>query len=187
MSFLEIWFLALALSVDAFVVAFSYGLVIKKKKGKSALQIAASTGLGQFIMPVLGWYGARTIYHQIEQIDHWIAFFVFLMLGLKVVSDSLRSDECPNKLNKTLSLKVLFMIGVATSIDAFVSGSMLYFVQVPIWSSASLIGITTFVCANIGFNFCRIFKKFPTQWLEISSGIILIGLGTKILYEHLSV
>ena len=110
MSFLEIWFLALALSVDAFVVAFSYGLVIKKKKGKSALQIAASTGLGQFIMPVLGWYGARTIYHQIEQIDHWIAFFVFLMLGLKVVSDSLRSDECPNKLNKTLSLKVLFMI-----------------------------------------------------------------------------
>lgn len=187
MSFLEIWFLALALSVDAFVVAFSYGLVIKKKKGKSALQIAISTSLGQFIMPVLGWYGARTIYHRIEQIDHWIAFFVFLMLGLKVISDSLHDGGCPNKPNKTLSFKELFMIGVATSIDAFVSGSMLYFVQAPIWTSATLIGFTTFVCAIIGFNFCRIFKKFPTHWLEVFSGIILIGLGTKILYEHLSV
>ena len=186
MSWLDIWFLALALSVDAFVVAFSYGLVIKKKKGRSALKIAFATGAGQFIMPVLGWFGARTIYHQIEQVDHWIAFFVFLMLGMKVITDSLKSCECQNKLDKTLSLKVLFLIGLATSIDAFVSGSMLYFVKAPIWSSATVIGLTTFACACIGFNFCRIFKKFPTKWLEISSGIILIGLGCKILFEHLS-
>lgn len=186
MTLLEIWFLALALSVDAFVVAFSYGLIIKKKKGVSALKIASATGLGQFIMPVLGWYGARTIYHQIEQIDQWIAFFVFLMLGLKVISDSLREDECPEKLTKTLSFKVLLMIGVATSIDAFVSGSMLYFVKANAWGSAALIGVTTFICSIIGFNFCRMFKKFPTQWLEIGSGVILISLGAKILYEHLS-
>ena len=66
MNFIDVFLLALALSADAFVVAFSYGLVIKKKKGKSALKIASATGLGQFVMPVLGWYGARSIYHQIE-------------------------------------------------------------------------------------------------------------------------
>lgn len=186
MSLLDIWFLALALSVDAFAVAFSYGLVIKKKKGKSALKIASAAGLGQFIMPVLGWYGARGIYHQIEQIDHWIAFFVFLMLGLKVISDSFRNCDCKNKLDKTLPFRVLFLIGVATSIDAFVSGSMLYFVKAPVWLSASVIGATTFVCSCLGFNFCRLFKKFPTRWLEIASGLILIALGAKILYEHLS-
>lgn len=186
MTLLDICFLALALSVDAFVVAFSYGLVIKKKKGRSALRIASAAGLGQFIMPVLGWYGARSIYHQIEQVDHWIAFFVFLMLGLKVISDSFKDCECQNKLDKTLPLKVLLMIGIATSIDAFVSGSMLYFVHAPVWSSAALIGLTTFVCSLIGFNFCRMFRKFPTRGLEIASGLILIALGCKILFEHLS-
>lgn len=186
MYYIDVFFLALALSVDAFVVAFSYGLIIKKKKGKSALQIAAATGLGQFVMPVLGWYGARTIYKQIEQIDHWIAFFVFLMLGLKVISDALRSCECKEKLSKKLSLRILLIIGVATSIDAFVSGSMLYFIKVPVWRSAFIIGAVTFINACIGFNFCRMFKKIPTKYLEILSGLILIALGCKVLYEHLS-
>ena len=80
MNFIDVFLLALALSVDAFVVAFSYGLIIKKGKGKSALKIAAAAGTGQFVMPVLGWYGARSIYDQIAAVDHWIAFFVFLML-----------------------------------------------------------------------------------------------------------
>ena len=186
MNFLDVLFLGLALSVDAFVVAFSYGLVIKKKKGISALKIAFSTGMGQFIMPVLGWYGARSIYHQIEQIDHWIAFFVFLMLGLKVISDSFKSCDHCEKRSDVLSLKILFMIGVATSIDAFVSGSMLYFVKVPVWQSAGIIGAVTFINSCLGFKFCRVFKKAPTKYLEITSGLILIFLGIKVLYEHLS-
>lgn len=184
MNFTDVFLLALALSVDAFVVAFSYGLIIKKGKGKSALKIAAATGTGQFVMPVLGWYGARSIYDQIAAVDHWIAFFVFLMLGLKVISDALRDCDCAAKLSQTLSLKILFMIGVATSIDAFVSGSMLFFMRAPVWSSAAVIGSTTFAMSVIGFNFCRLFKKIPTRWLEIPSGLILIALGCKILYEH---
>lgn len=184
MNFVDVFLLALALSVDAFVVSFSYGLIIKKRKGVSALKIASSTGAGQFIMPVLGWYGARSIYHQIEQIDHWIAFFVFFMLGLKVISDALHESECHEKLSKTLSFKVVLMIGVATSIDAFVSGSMLFFMQEPIWISAFLIGLVTFINSLIGFNFCRMFKKVPTFYLEIMSGLILIMLGCKVLWEH---
>ena len=185
MNFIEVFVLALALSVDAFIVSFSYGLVIKKKKGKSALKLATATGLGQWLMPILGWFGARSIYHQIEQVDHWIAFFVFLMLGLKVISDSLRKGDCEEKIAKVLSLKILLLIGVATSIDAFVSGSMLYFMKQPVWSSALIIGAVTFINSCLGFNFCRLFKNFPKRILEISSGVILIALGCKVLYEHI--
>ena len=179
------FFLALALSVDAFVVSFSYGLIIKKGKGKAALKLATATGLGQFVMPILGWYGARSIYRHIEAIDHWIAFFVFLVLGIKIIGEAFKGCDCQPKLSKLLSLKLLFVIGIATSIDAFVSGSMLYFMKAPVWSASAVIGIVTFINASLGFNFCRIFKNCPIKYLELSSGIILICLGIKVLYEHL--
>lgn len=186
MPFLDIFLLALALSVDAFVVSFSYGLIIKKRKGKSALKLALATGGGQFIMPVLGWFGARSIYKHIEMVDHWIAFFVFLVLGLKIISDAFHECECQNKLAKVLTAKLLFFIALATSIDAFVSGSMLYFMKAPVWEASAIIGIVTFINSILGFNFCRIFKKFPVKYMEIASGLILIALGCKVLYEHLS-
>lgn len=185
MNMIDVFLLALALSADAFAVAFSYGLVIKKKKGASALKIAAAAGLGQYLMPVFGWYGARSIYRHIEPVDHWIAFFVFLVLGLKVIADSFRPCDCRENPQKLLTFKVLLMIGIATSIDAFVSGSMLYFMKAPVWSSAFVIGFVTFLVSCLGFNFSRIFKKVPSRWLEIPSGLILIGLGCKVLYEHL--
>lgn len=185
MNYIDILLLALALSVDAFIVSFSYGLIIKKGKGKSALKLATATGLGQFIMPILGWYGARSIYKHIEMMDHWIAFFVFLVLGLKIISDAFRECDCPNKLAKVLTFKILLFIGLATSIDALVSGSMLYFMKAPVWEAATIIGIITFINSALGFNFCRMFKKFPTKYMEVISGLILIALGCKVLYEHL--
>ncbi len=188
MTFGEIWFLALALSVDAFAVAFSYGLIIRKNKAAAALKIAAAAGSGQFIMPVLGWYGAGAVYHLIAAVDHWIAFFVFGTLGLKIIGDALREKDNVEKPDNSLSFKILLLIGIGTSIDAFVSGSMLYLVRVPVWPAAGLIGTTTFCCALIGFNFCRIFKncRLSTRSLEIAAGLILIALGGKILFEHLS-
>lgn len=186
MNLTDIFLLALALAVDAFAVSFSYGLIIRQKRRIAALKLAFAAGAGQFIMPILGWYGARSVYNLIEQVDHWIAFFVFLTLGLKVIVDSLKNCDCRDKLDKSLSLKVLFLIGIATSIDAFVSGSMLYFVKAPVCSSSLIIGLTAFAASLVGFNLCLIFKKLKTCWLERAAGVILILLGCKILYEHLS-
>ena len=183
---LDIIMLALALSVDAFVVSFSYGLIIKKGKGKSALKLALATGGGQFIMPIIGWFGAKQIYSTIAAIDHWIAFFVFVMLGIKIIADS-KHAQCKESTPKAkLSLKVLFFIAIATSIDALVSGSVLYFMNINIWKASSIIGITTFMLSILGFNFCRMFKKIKTAYLEVFSGLILILLGVKVLFEHLS-
>ena len=111
---------------------------------------------------------------------------MFLVLGIKIIAEAFKEGESAPKLSKLLSLKVLFFIGLATSIDAFVSGSMLYFMKAPVWSSALIIGLITFINATIGFNFCRMFKKVPIKYMEIISGLILILLGCKVLIEHLS-
>jgi len=185
LNILELLFLALALAVDTFVVSFSYGLSCQGKKNIEAFKVAFSVGLGQFIMPIIGWYGACQIYNHIAPIDHWVAFFVFLVLGIKTITNSFKSCDCQCSIVAGIGLKELFLIGVATSIDALVSGSMLYFMKTDIWVAAGIIGTVTFICSLIGFNICRIFKQFSPHILEISSGVILIGLGCKILFEHL--
>lgn len=188
MNWLDVFLLALALSVDAFVVSFSYGLVIKNHPLKNSIKIGFATGFGQFIMPVIGWYGTQSVHGYIESFDHWIAFAVFVALGLKVIDEALDNKVEPKKkLSKKLTFKVLFMVGLATSIDAMVAGITIYFMNVSIWFVAPVIGITTFICAVIGFRLNCCFKKFSTKYLEISAGIILILLGCKVLYEHLSV
>lgn len=184
MSFFDILFLALALSVDAAVVSFSYGLIIKKKRSEAALKLAFAAGLGQFIMPIAGWLGTSSVSKYIEHYDHWISFLVFLALGLNVISEALNEKE--EKLDKKLNYKVLFMIAVATSIDACAAGVTLFFIKTPILSAAAIIGIITFINSLLGFNSCRLLKKVPTKYIEISSGIILILLGIKVLFEHLS-
>lgn len=186
MSLFDVFLLGLALAVDAFAVSFSYGLSLKPHHLENGLKLGLATGLGQFIMPLIGWYGAGSISLYIESIDHWLAFFVFLALGLKVINDALHNDGQAENLASRLTLQVLVMIGIATSIDALVTGATLYFVNTPIWSAAVIIGLTSFVCATLGYQLCLCFRHFPTRWLEIGSGIILIALGAKVLVEHLS-
>lgn len=88
MSGIDVVLLGLALAVDAFVVSFSYGLILKRNRWRNAVSLGAATGLGQFVMPVAGWYGTNLVHGYIESIDHWIAFAVFLALGLKVIDEA---------------------------------------------------------------------------------------------------
>lgn len=189
MQFFDIFLVALALSVDAFIVSFSYGLVVRKNKTANSLKLGLSTGLGQCLMPLIGWFGTKSVYQFIEPVDHWIAFGVFLALGLKVIADSLE-DDCGDEtkhLQKNLTFKILLMIGIATSIDALVMGGTLFFMGADIFVAAPVIGLTTFICSVIGFHLNCFFKKIPTKYMEIGAGLILIALGCKVLYEHLSV
>ena len=117
----SVFLLALALSVDAFAVAFSYGLVIKKDVASSAAKLGAATGAGQFVMPLLGWLATDSVHRYIEAFDHWIAFVVFLLLGLNVIRGALGGEECEKRSPK-LSLKLLSVVAVATSIDALAGG-----------------------------------------------------------------
>jgi len=187
MTFFDIFFLAIALSVDAFIVSFSYGLLLKPHRTKNGVILGLVTGFFQFLMPVLGWYCAKSVNKYIESIDHWLAFFVFLALGIKIITDARNKNRETQFLNikKHLNINTLLMIGIATSIDALVSGATIYFMRFPILIPALIIGLTTFVCAWGGYELCRIFKRLPAEFLEIFAGMILIALGFKILLEHL--
>ena len=178
--------LAFALSADAFTVAFSYGLILKKKTLHNGLKLGAATGLGQFVFPIIGWLATGSVHKYIEAVDHWLAFTVFFILGLNVIIAALRGEDENVKLPKKLTLKTLFVIGVATSIDACVSGISLYFMPVNSIASALVIGLICFVCTLCGFCASCCLKKLPTKVMQIAAGIILILLGCKILYEHLS-
>lgn len=185
MSFIDIFLLALALSIDAAVVSFSYGLITRKNRLKSAFLLAMFTGAGQFVMPIIGWYAASSVSKYIEHYDHWISFFVFLYLGLNVINGALK-ESADEKPTQQLNFKILLMVAIATSIDACAAGVTLYFIKTPILFAASVIGLISFINAFAGFYSCCLFKKISTKYIEICSGLILILLGCKVLFEHLS-
>ena len=183
---LSVVFLAFALSVDAFVVAFSYGMILRKNLLSNALKLGLATGIGQFVMPVLGWLGTMAVHHYIEAFDHWVAFAAFAMLGINVIYEALKGDDEDEKISKNLSLQTLVTIGIATSIDACVSGISLYFLGVNIWLAAFVIGIICLSITIAGFGLSYCFKRLPTTALQIIAGLVLIALGLKVLFEHLS-
>lgn len=187
MPFSELLFLALALAVDATIVCFSYGLIAKKgQRVKISFALATSTGLGQFVMPVIGAYLTGKFAHYVASCDHWIIFGVFFILGGKFIWDAYaRSDEERESEVTGLSIKAAVLVGLATSIDALASGPILELTNTPIWTSAAWIGGITFVMSLLGFSLTKILRHLPSKWLEIFVGLILIGLGVKVLLEHL--
>lgn len=197
MPIVELIFLALALSVDAFIVAFSYGLILRSHRFNNGLKLAIATGLGQFIMPIIGYLLTGSIYHIIKTWDHWIGFSVFCLLGINVIREGWQHRNNANNEPQTtniLSLLTLINIGIATSIDALVAGVSIYLdtpcatQETPciglVFYPASFIGITTFLCTALGFFLAKKLHRFPTFTLELGAGLILIALGCKMLIEH---
>lgn len=186
MPLVEVLFLAIALSIDASVVSFSQGLIFTENKRKNSFYLAFWVGLFQALMPIAGWFLARSVYTYVEKFDHWIAFIIFLILGIKFIKDAYEEGEPDCAAPACLSLKCLLLLAIATSIDAMAAGATLFFMKVEVIIPAIIIGIITFINSLIGFWSGYIFKKFPSKYLEISAGIILIALGIKVLIEHTS-
>lgn len=185
MTFIDILLLAVALSIDASVVSFSQGLIFDQNKRKNSFSLAFFVGAFQAIMPIIGWFIAKGLYKLIEAFDHWIAFSIFVALGIKFIYDALKKDEEEKEKVSCISLNCLLLIALATSIDALAAGATIYLLNSPILLPALVIGSVTFVNSLIGFWSGYVFKVFPAKILEIFAGLILIGLGAKVLIEHL--
>ena len=177
MGIVQILFLALALSIDAMVVSFSQGLIFKKQKRKNSLILAFFLGFFQFLMPILGYFGSLPVYKYLQFINTWIVFIIFMLLGIKFIKEAF--DEKEDETICNLSLGCLLAFAIATSIDAFGAGISLCFSHVKVWFPSILIGVVTFINSLLGFWFGYLFKNFPTKYLEIFGGIILIGLAIK--------
>ena len=187
MSTVEILLIGIGLSMDAFAVAICKGLGMRRINYRHTFIIALFFGGFQALMPFLGWLLGSRFAQYITRYDHWIAFVLLAFIGGKMVWEALHEDPeevCPQP---RLDLKELFMLAVATSIDALAVGITFAFLQVNIWGAVSLIAATTFVLSVIGVWVGNRFgSRFQTK-AEIAGGVILVLIGLKILLEHLGV
>ena len=183
MSFLELLLIAVGLSMDAFAVSICKGLSLKKLNVRHAALVGLYFGGFQALMPMIGWALGYRFEHFIESIDHWIAFVLLVIIGLSMIREANKAEE----LNDDLGFRTMVLLAVATSIDALAVGVTFAFLQVRILPAASLIGVTTFLISAVGVYIGHIFGLKYRAKAEIAGGVILIGIGLKILLEHLGV
>lgn len=185
MGLAELFILAVGLSMDAFAVAICKGLAMKKITLKNAVIVGAWFGGFQALMPLIGWLLGIRFKGYITAVDHWIAFVLLLIIGANMVKESFDKNE--EGANASLGFKIMFMLAVATSIDALAVGVTFAFLDVNIWWAVSFIGCTTFVLSAAGVKVGSVFGVKYKSRAELAGGIILILMGVKILLEHLEV
>ena len=184
MSTVEILLIGIGLSMDAFAVAICKGLGMRRINYRHTFIIALFFGGFQALMPFLGWLLGSRFAQYITRYDHWIAFVLLVFIGAKMIKESRDSD---GEVDSDLSAKTMFILAVATSIDALAVGITFAFLQVNIMWAALFIGCTTFVISAAGVKIGSIFGlKYKTK-AEICGGAILILIGFKILLEHLGI
>lgn len=184
MDFLTIFGIGIALSMDAFSVSICKGLATNKFSLKTAIICGLWFGGFQALMPVIGYFFGVQFEHFIVAIDHWIAFGLLLLIGANMIREAVKGEESESA-DSTTAFKKMFMLAVATSIDALAVGVSFAFLQVNIWISVLIIGVTTFVFSFGGVAIGNFFGARYSKPAEITGGVILILLGTKILLEHL--
>jgi len=207
MNFIELFILAIGLSMDAFAVAVCAGLTMPKATLKKSLIVGTYFGLFQAVMPLIGYFAATLFAEKIISYDHWIALVLLSFIGGKMIIGSFKKEGCPDRAcpaetcsdrtcpggerpnNKETSLKPAKMLplAIATSIDALAVGVSLAFLKVSIVPAVSFIGVTTLVLSMAGVKIGNIFgAKFKSK-AELAGGVILILIGLKILLEHLNI
>jgi len=184
MEIFELILIAIGLSMDAFAVAICKGLSLKILKFEHAVITGLFFGGFQAFMPLIGYLLGTQFKDYITAIDHWIAFGLLSIIGFNMVRES-RNEHCEN-VGNTFDLKNMTVLSVATSIDALAIGVTFAFLQVDILPAVSLIGVITFLFSAAGVRIGHIFGvKFKSK-AEFAGGVILVGIGLKILIEHLS-
>ena len=187
MGIVELLLTAIALSMDAFAVSVCKGLGMRRMRYDQALVISLYFGVFQALMPLIGWLLGTSFSRYIQAFDHWIAFVLLAFLGGKMLWDVFheKEDGEQESAERRLDHRELFMLAIATSIDALAVGIAFACLDVNIWSSISIIGVTTlgisFAGVWIGNRFGNRFQKKA----EIAGGLVLILIGVKILAEHL--
>ncbi len=183
MSILEIFFLAIGLSMDAFAVSVCKGLSVGKIKLRHCLIAGAWFGGFQGLMPLIGYLLTGLFAEQIDAFDHWIAFGLLAVIGLNMIREAAGKDE--EKKDDKMDIKTMLLMAIATSIDALAVGVSFAFLKVNIIAAVIIIGITTFVLSAVGVKVGSVFgTKYKTK-AELTGGVILILLGIKILLEGL--
>lgn len=187
----ELFLLAVGLSMDAFAVSVCKGLAMKRATLKAEATCGLWFGGFQALMPTVGFFLGALFADAIEAFDHWVAFALLAIIGINMLKEALeKKDESGDNPEKDadLSVKTMFLMAVATSIDALAVGISLAMVgSVNIWLAAAFIGICTCLLSALGVKIGNVFGSRYEKKAELAGGVILILLGVKILLEHLGV
>ena len=181
---IQILLIALSLAMDAFAVSVSTGIAVPGFGPREAARIGAWCGFFQFAMPLAGWFLGSSVRGYIEAVDHWIAFGLLALIGGGMVREALSGGE--EEAVTDLSVRRLFFLALATSIDALAVGITLAFdSSVNILLSAAVIGIVAFLMAMVGGLLGRRLGELFQKRATLLGGLVLVGIGLKILLEHL--
>lgn len=179
MTQLEIIILALALSADAFAVSISSGVCVRKVKILPSLKMAVFFGFFQGLMPIIGWFAGSTFHYYLKNYGKWIALALLSGIGIKMIIESFydENEQCKDYFNN----RILFILAIATSIDALAAGLSLKFLDVDIFIPAGIIALITFFMSIMGINIGKLAGNKLGRSSEITGGLILIGIGIKLI------
>lgn len=184
MSLLSIFLIAVGLGMDTFAVSIGVSVSARRFSLRRMLRLSFHFGLFQFIMPILGWLAGRTVYDYIAAYDHWIAFFLLAFIGGRMIHGAFRQEETVNHNDPTKGAS-LVVLSIATSIDALAVGLSFAVLDMGIICPSVIIGIVTFIMTAVGMVIGDTLGRIGGKSIEIAGGLILIGIGVKIVLEHL--
>lgn len=188
--FIELFLMGVGLSMDAFAVSICKGLGMRKVNKKQALVIGLFFGGFQALMPFVGWLLGSQFEKYITSIDHWIAFILLGIIGGKMIVESVKPDKEDDEVKEMdapLDLKEMFVLAVATSIDALAVGITFAFLDYPIVEAITIIGISTFFISIGGVYVGNFLENKYEKKAEFAGGLILVLLGVRILLTHLGI
>lgn len=184
MSILDLFILAVGLSMDAFAVSVCKGLSLGKIKPKHMCIAGAWFGGFQALMPLIGYFLGSFFAEMIEKYDHWVAFVLLAIIGGNMIKESFDKDE---KVDSSMDVKSMLLLAIATSIDALAVGVTFAFLQVQIVPAVSFIGVITFIFSAVGVKIGSLFGAKYKSKAELFGGIVLVLIGIKILLEGIGV
>lgn len=188
--FIELLLMGVGLAMDAFAVSICKGLGMRKVNKKQAVVIGLFFGGFQALMPLIGWVLGIQFEGYITSVDHWIAFVLLGFIGGKMIVEALKSEDEAveiKQMDAPLDLKEMFILAIATSIDALAVGITFAFLQYPIVEAITIIGVVTFFISVGGVYVGNFFGSKYKKKAELAGGIILVVLGLRILLSHLGI
>ena len=186
MGVVEIIIIAVGLAMDAFAVAIGKGLSVKRIEPRHSMSVGLWFGGFQALMPLVGYMLGISFSSLVSHIDHWIAFTLLGLIGANMIREAVSKDEHDAESGRDFSARQMLLLAIATSIDALAVGVSLAFIGTNIWLAVTIIGFITMILSMIGLRIGNVFGSRHKSRAEIFGGCILIFIGSKILFEHIS-
>ena len=183
MGLIELLLISVGLAMDAFAVSVGKGMTLKSVRPRHALTAGVWFGAFQGLMPLIGYFVGQSFAEYVMSVDHWVAFGLLTLIGVNMIREAVSEEE--EEVDGSFGVRTMFVMAIATSIDALAVGVSMAFLDVNVWYSVAVIGVVTLLISAAGVYLGAAFGSRLGTKAGIVGGIILIAIGIKILVEHM--